>query len=150
MQAKQLAEVDQQAAHFDMIMNREKFEEARHEGKVRFSYRATQAALLITLYQEEPILNQASRLLQSLVDVDELMTLWRQRHSLMVHRMLGVKMGTGGSSGYHYLTEAAARHRVFKDLFNLSTFLIPRHELLPLPEGVRMELEFAIGCLRQT
>ena len=33
------------------------------------------------------------------MDVDETMTLWRYRHALMVSRMLGVKVGTGGSSG---------------------------------------------------
>jgi hypothetical protein len=33
-----------------------------------------QAALLITLYQDEPVLNQASRLLRAIVDIDELMT----------------------------------------------------------------------------
>ena len=69
-------------------------------------------------------------------------TLWRQRHSLMVHRMIGVKMGTGGSSGFHYLAKAAATHRVFKDLFNISTFLIPRHELPPLPPELRVRLAF--------
>ena len=30
----------------------------------------------------------------------------------MVHRMLGVKIGTGGSSGYHYLRATAQRHKV--------------------------------------
>lgn len=63
------------------------------------------AALIITLYQEEPVLQQAFRLLKAVIDIDELMTVWRQRHALMVHRMIGVKMGTGGSSGYHYLQE---------------------------------------------
>ena len=51
-------------------------------------------------------------------------------------------MGTGGSSGFHYLNEAAAKHRVFRDLFNLSTYLIPRHELPPLPLNVRQKLAF--------
>jgi tryptophan 2,3-dioxygenase len=60
----------------------------------------------------------------------------------MVHRMIGAKMGTGGSSGYAYLTQAAASHRVFKDLFNLSTFLVPRHELPPLPTELREKLSF--------
>ena len=32
-----------------------------------------------------------------------LMSNWRYRHALMVQRMLGMKMGTGGSSGFHYL-----------------------------------------------
>jgi tryptophan 2,3-dioxygenase len=102
-----------------------------------------QAALLISLYQDdEPIMGHAFRLLQALQDVDELMAQWRTRHALMVHRMLGVKMGTGGSSGYAYLRTTAAEHRVFKDLFNLSTFLIPRADLPPLPEPFRQRLSF--------
>jgi hypothetical protein len=61
----------------------------------------------------------------------------------MVHRMIGVKMGTGGSAGYHYLRATADRHKIFTDLFNLSTFLIPRHLMPPLPDDVRAKLAFA-------
>ena len=57
--------------------------------------------------------------------------------------MLGVKMGTGGSSGFAYLSASAAQHRIFKDLFNLSTYLIPRSELPPLPESLRRRLAFS-------
>lgn len=69
--------------------------------------------MLITLYGGEPVLSSPAALLSLLVDVDEALTLWRHRHALMVHRMLGVKMGTGGSSGYHYLRATAERHKVF-------------------------------------
>ena len=61
----------------------------------------------------------------------------------MVHRMLGVKIGTGGSSGYHYLRATAERHIVFSDLFNLSTFLIPFSALPPLPPSVSRALAFS-------
>jgi tryptophan 2,3-dioxygenase len=139
---KQIEEIDVRCSSLATILDSDKFEAAQARGEVRFSHRAMQSALLITLYQDEPILHQASRLLRAIVDIDELMTLWRQRHSLMVHRMIGVKMGTGGSSGFHYLTKAAATHRVFKDLFNISSFLIPRHELPPLPPELRLQLAF--------
>ena len=56
--------------------------------------------------------------------------------------MLGIKMGTGGSSGFSYLTEASAKHRVFTDLFQLSAYLIPRSELPPLPVAVRAGMAF--------
>jgi tryptophan 2,3-dioxygenase len=58
--------------------------------------------------------------------------------------MLGVKIGTGGSSGYMYLRTAANRHRIFSDLFNLPTFLIPRHNLPVLPDLVKKQMRFAI------
>jgi tryptophan 2,3-dioxygenase len=112
------------------------FEDAAAAGSWRMSGRAIEAALLITLYRDEPALNQAFRLLQALMDVDETMTLWRYRHAQMVSRMLGVKVGTGGSSGHDYLRATAERHGIFGDLFRLSTYLIPRSALPPLPEPV--------------
>jgi tryptophan 2,3-dioxygenase len=106
------------------------------------SPRAVEAALLITLYRDEPALNQAFRLIQSLMDVDETMTLWRYRHALMVRRMLGVKPGTGGSSGHDYLRATAEQHGIFRDLFRLSTYLIPRSALPRLPDSVARRTSF--------
>ena len=42
------------------------------------------------------------------MNVEELLTLWRYRHALMVQRMIGVKIGTGGSAGHDYLRDTAA------------------------------------------
>jgi tryptophan 2,3-dioxygenase len=61
---------------------------------------------------------------------------------LMVERMIGRKIGTGGSSGHAYLSSTAERHRVFGDLFQLSTFLIPRSSLPQLPAAVRRRIGF--------
>jgi tryptophan 2,3-dioxygenase len=55
-------------------------------------------------------------------------------------RMVGRKIGTGGSSGHAYLRSSAERHRIFADLFQLSTFLIPRSSLPQLPPDVRRRL----------
>ena len=101
-----------------------------------------QAALLITLYQDEPILQLPAEMLRLLVDVDEMLTLWRHRHALMVHRMIGRKLGTGGSSGFQYLRATAERHKIFNDLFNLSTYMIPAEQLPPLPRTMRQALDF--------
>ena len=80
------------------------FDEAAHEklveqGVWRMSSRALQAALFINLYRDEPVLQLPFRLLSLLMDVDEKLTTWRYRHALMVQRMIGLKVGTGGSSG---------------------------------------------------
>jgi tryptophan 2,3-dioxygenase len=107
----------------------------------RMSRAAMQAALFIVVYRDRPVLQLPFRLLAALMNVDELLTLWRYRHALMVQRMIGVKVGTGGSAGHDYLRDTAARHRVFSDLFRLSTFLIPRSRLPKLPR----ELEDAMG-----
>jgi tryptophan 2,3-dioxygenase len=51
-------------------------------------------------------------------------------------------MGTGGSTGYNYLRATVDKYKVFADLFNLSTFLIPRSRLPGLPEEVKKNLGF--------
>lgn len=60
----------------------------------------------------------------------------------MVLRMIGShQMGTGGSSGYHYLRSTLSdRYKVFVDLFNLSTFLIPKQYLPTLPKSLKKKL----------
>ncbi|XP_075156433.1 tryptophan 2,3-dioxygenase-like [Haematobia irritans] len=60
----------------------------------------------------------------------------------MVQRMIGSQqLGTGGSSGYQYLRSTLSdRYKVFLDLFNLSTFLIPREAIPPLDDSMRKEL----------
>jgi tryptophan 2,3-dioxygenase len=139
---QQLRELETTTEHFDALLDPVRHESLRAEGCWRLSHRATLAALFISLYRDQPILTLPHRLIAMLVDIDELMTSWRYRHALMVHRMIGTKIGTGGSSGYHYLKSTAESHRVFADLTNLSTFLIPRTALPELPASLRRRLGF--------
>lgn len=139
----QLRELDAARAHYATLFDEASHDELVRRGERTLSYTAMQAALLITLYGEEPMLSSPAAFLSLLVDVDEALTLWRHRHALMVHRMLGAKMGTGGSSGYHYLRATAERHKVFADLANLSTFLIPRTALPALPAPLQQQLDFS-------
>jgi tryptophan 2,3-dioxygenase len=118
------------------------FEPDKSPGAWRLSPRAVQAALFITVYREMPAVQQPFRLLSLLMDIDETLTFWRYRHALMVERMIGRKIGTGGSSGHAYLRTTAERHRIFGDLFQLSTFLIPRSSLPELPADVKRRLGF--------
>ncbi len=108
----------------------------------RMSLAAVQAALFITVYRDQPVLQLPFRLLTALMDIEEQLTLWRYRHALMVQRMIGVKIGTGGSSGHDYLRRTVEAHRVFADLFQLSTYLIPRSALPPLPPDVQGRMGF--------
>ena len=124
------------------VLDPDQHEQMRQDGKLRLSYRATIAALLINLYRDEPILHQPFILLSKLSEIDEGLTTWRTRHAQMVLRMLGRKMGTGGSSGHDYLRATAAQHTIFSDFHNISTLLIPRSELPTLPEEVRRNLNF--------
>lgn len=109
----------------------------------RMSFAAVQAALFITVYRDEPVLQLPFRLLSALMDIEESVALWRYRHALMVRRMIGVKPGTGGSSGYEYLRQTSERYQIFGDLFQLSSYLIPRSQLPVLPEAVKARMGFA-------
>lgn len=122
------------------------FDPEANRGAWRLSPKAVQAALFITVYREMPAVQQGFRLLSLLMDIDETLTLWRYRHALMVERMIGRKIGTGGSSGYEHLRASADRHRVFGDLFQLSTFLIPRSALPELPAHVKRRLGFVYAA----
>lgn len=134
--------------YFKAILSEENHNKLLEEGKKRLSYEATLAALFINLYRDEPILQLPFQLLTNLVDIDDLMTTWRYRHAQMVLRMLGNKIGTGGSSGHEYLSETARRHKIFSDFHTISTLLIPRSELPVLPDNIRKKLSFHFSNLR--
>lgn len=129
-------------ARFDALFDEARHAELMQQGVWRLSAKALQAALFINLYRDEPVLQLPFRLLSLLMDIDENLTTWRYRHALMVQRMIGVKLGTGGSSGHDYLRQAAEKHRVFGDLFALSTFFIPRSRLPALPPALRRAMDY--------
>ncbi|XP_078268707.1 tryptophan 2,3-dioxygenase-like isoform X2 [Rhinoraja longicauda] len=128
------------------------FDEKRHEhllskGERRISYKALQGGLMIYFYREEPRFQVPFQLLNSLMDIDALMTKWRYNHVCMVQRMIGGKAGTGGSSGYQYLRSTMSdRYKVFVDLFNLATFLVPRHWIPKLTSSIHKFLYTAECC----
>lgn len=140
--AEQLAGVDQTADLFATLFDADRYAALQAEGKRQLSRDAFLAAVLISLYRDEPLFQIPFRLITALIDIDEGFTTWRQRHALMVHRMIGGKTGTGGTSGPTYLEAAAKRHKVFGDLFDLPTFYIPRSALPQLPEEVATQLRF--------
>ena len=128
--------------YFQSVLDEEKHKALVEKGELRMSYKATMAALLINLYRDEPLLHLPFKLLTCFIEIDDSLTTWRYRHAQMVQRMLGNKIGTGGSSGYAYLRETAVKHPIFKDLHNISTLLIPRSELPELPESIKRQLGF--------
>jgi tryptophan 2,3-dioxygenase len=56
---------------------------------------------------------------------------YRQRHARMAERIIGNRVGTGGSSGVAYLDKVALAYRVFSDLWGARTILVPRDTLGP-------------------
>jgi tryptophan 2,3-dioxygenase len=126
---------------FATLLDAHQFEEIKALGKIRLSQKAMLSAVFIYIYRDYPALQMPFRILNSLVEVDEKFTTWRYRHAIMVQRILGTKIGTGGSSGHDYLKSTTERNRVFLDLFNLSTFLIPKAMTPELPDFIKDQLD---------
>jgi tryptophan 2,3-dioxygenase len=66
-------------------------------------------------------------LTESLIEYDEMFSMWRLRHVMMVERMIGSKSGTGGSEGAAYLKRTVER-KFFPDLWELRTELSKRED----------------------
>lgn len=138
----QLKEFENVLGQYEALFDPDKHELEQAAGRMRLSQRAFQAAVFITLYRDQPALQAASLLLETLMDIDEGFTAWRYRHAQMALRMIGRRIGTGGSAGAKYLERSAERSRVFSDLLNLSTFLVPRSDRPELPAGIVEAMQF--------
>ena len=60
--------------------------------------------------------------------LEESLVLFRTHHARMVERIIGRRVGTGGSSGVDYL-DATLKYRVFNDLWTVRTLLIKKESL---------------------
>jgi tryptophan 2,3-dioxygenase len=108
-----------------------------------FSPAALRAALFIMLYRDEPVLRLPFALLNSLIEIDEQLGNFRYRHLQMVRRMIGTRIGTGGSSGEQYLQGAVNKNYVYKELAGVITFLIERRNLPQLSKQLHRALRFS-------
>jgi len=111
-------------------------------GKRSLSSKACRAALFIMLYRGYPLLQLPFQLINSLLEIDEQLSSWRYRHMNMVHRMIGTRIGTGGSSGRDYLKGAADKHYIFSEFAQLNSFLIERKKLPQLSPEIEKKLGF--------
>ncbi|MBS1933166.1 MAG: tryptophan 2,3-dioxygenase [Bacteroidetes bacterium] len=103
---------------------------------------ANRAALFIMLYRGYPILQLPFQLLNQLLEIDEQLSTWRYRHMSMVHRTIGTRIGTGGSTGKDYLQSALNKHYIFKEIAQLTSFLIERKKLPQLSNEMERRLGF--------
>ncbi|RYE24947.1 MAG: tryptophan 2,3-dioxygenase [Sphingobacteriales bacterium] len=103
---------------------------------------ANRSTLFIMLYRDYPMLHLPYELVSSLLEIDEQLSMWRYRHIHMVQRTIGKRVGTGGSTGAAYLRGAAESHAIFKEVAELTSFLIPRHSLPTLPEKLVQALGY--------
>ena len=120
----------------------EMFNELSASSNRSLSPRACRAALFIMLYRGYPLLQLPFQLLNCLLEVDEQLSSWRYRHMNMVHRMIGTRIGTGGSTGKDYLKAAADKHYIFREVAQLNSFLIERRKLPALSPALEKKLGF--------
>jgi tryptophan 2,3-dioxygenase len=62
------------------------------------------------------------QLAEKLVDIDDSLATWRHKHVVTVERIIGLKRGTGGTSGVAYLQSTVGK-RAFPELWSLRTRL---------------------------
>ncbi|MBY0349001.1 MAG: tryptophan 2,3-dioxygenase [Hydrotalea flava] len=110
----------------------------------QFTASALQSALFMILYRNYPLFQTSFQIIDALIETDHLLSTWRHQHLTMVRRMIGMRVGTGNTSGAGYLEGAAQQHFIFKDLAGLSTFLIERKKLPALPEAVLQHITYTL------
>jgi tryptophan 2,3-dioxygenase len=106
---------------------------------------AMRAALFIMLYRDFPVFQTSYQILDALIEIDNMMSNWRHKHFIMVRRMIGMRSGTGNTSGSGYLEGALNKHYIYKDISGLSTYLIERNKLPQLPLELIRKLNFNLS-----
>lgn len=113
------------------------------EASGRLSTKANRSVLFIMLYRDFPLLQIPFQLLDTLIEIDDLMATWRTRHISMVRRMIGARTGTGGSAGADYLKESRDKHLIFSELASVNSFLIQRNKVPVLPGQLQKALGYS-------
>ncbi len=76
----------------------------------------------LKVYQDVEQYWDLYQLAEKLVDIEDWLQQWRFRHMKTVERIIGFKMGTGGSSGVNYLKKVLDQ-RFFPELWDIRTEL---------------------------
>jgi tryptophan 2,3-dioxygenase len=104
-------------------------EEKRRRRRVRA------ALVFLESHRELPRLAWPREVIDTVVALEQALVMFRQRHARMVERIIGRRIGTGGSSGVEYLDQTALKYRVFEDLWAVRTLLL-RKPCVPDIENV--------------
>lgn len=79
-------------------------------------------AAWVKVYQDTKTHWELYQLAEKLVDLEDALVTWRHKHLLTVERIIGRKMGTGGTDGIGYLT-STLKKRCFPELWSIRTQL---------------------------
>jgi tryptophan 2,3-dioxygenase len=133
-----LADIEKNnAAAFETVFNN-----AAENVERSLSPKACRSALFIMMYHGYPMLELPFQLLDTLLEIDNQLSNWRSRHINMVQRMIGSRIGTGGSTGAGYLKAAMDKHYIFRELAQLNSFLVDRKKLPVLGKEVGEKLGY--------
>ena len=94
------------------------------------------ACLFLAAYSGEPLLHLPCSVVEAVTEFDEWFRIWRFRHARMVERIIGPRVGTGGSSGVDYL-DSTVGASIFPELLRSRSFLVPADLLPPLRDRGR-------------
>ncbi|MCA8974441.1 MAG: tryptophan 2,3-dioxygenase [Planctomycetes bacterium] len=83
------------------------------------------AILFVDSNRALPLLSWPGQVIDGLVECEQAMLTFRQRHARMVERVIGRRIGTGGSDGVDYLDQTALKYRVFTEIWAARTLLLP-------------------------
>ncbi|MEO6594598.1 MAG: tryptophan 2,3-dioxygenase family protein [Planctomycetota bacterium] len=90
-----------------------------------FVRRLRAAILFVDSNRTLPLLSWPGQIIDGLIECEQAMLVFRQRHARMVERVIGRRVGTGGSDGVAYLDQTALSYRVFTEIWAARTLLLP-------------------------
>jgi tryptophan 2,3-dioxygenase len=94
-------------------------------GRQPFVRRLRAAILFVDSNRTLPLLSWPGQIIDGLIECEQIMLAFRQRHARMVERVIGRRVGTGGSDGVAYLDQTALKYRVFTEIWAARTLLLP-------------------------
>ena len=105
------------------------FDALRAMGKLQVNHNASEreqfdarARAVLSLYRDERSHRDWIDVCERLTEFDELVVSWRLRHIQLVERVIGVRMGTGGSAGSSYLKHTLDK-KFFPEMWEARTLL---------------------------
>lgn len=81
-----LIDIKKQREVYNTIFDRDAHEALVLRNERKFSYKALQGAIMITLYRDEPRFSQPHQVLTLLMDIDSFMTKWRCKRCIHMHK----------------------------------------------------------------
>jgi tryptophan 2,3-dioxygenase len=99
-----------------------------------FVARLRAAILFLDSNRTLPLLSWPGQIIDGLIECEQAMLAFRQRHARMVERVIGRRVGTGGSDGVAYLDQTALKYRVFTEIWAARTLLLPKDLCPPVAD----------------